>query len=71
MFIAFDFPTPFVAPAFIAFGVKGVEASALTAVGAALADMTVFFGIAGAILGVAAWTRGGEKIERIKARNGS
>ena len=52
----------------IAFSVKGVDASALNAVGNSLAEMTVFFGIAGAILGVSAWKRGDEKIERIKAR---
>ena len=52
----------------IAFSVKGVEASSLTAVGGSLSNMTVFFGIAGAILGVSAWKRGDEKIARIKAR---
>jgi hypothetical protein len=52
----------------IAFSVKGVEAAALTTVGSSLADMTVFLGVAAAILGVSAWKRGDEKIARIKAR---
>ena len=55
----------------IAFGIGDVKPAALTDFGTAMAELSVFFGIMGAILGVSAWTRGVEKKERIKARNGS
>jgi len=50
-------------------GAGDVQSSDITSLGTAFEDMTVFFGIAGAILGVTAWGRSQEKRERSRAVN--
>lgn len=44
----------------------GGDAAVITVIGDAFAGMTLFWGVATAILGISAYTRGREKIERVK-----